>query len=85
VAFFAGGTAWGHGIERPAEVRDFVRLWSMAGCMGAADERDATDAYYVGYRGTVGYQPRSWGKPRHGHRFVRDPRPGETAWHQPGN
>jgi hypothetical protein len=32
VAFFGGGTAWGHGIERSAEVRDFVRLWSMAGC-----------------------------------------------------
>jgi len=32
VKFFASETAWGHGIGRPAEVRDFVRLWAMAGC-----------------------------------------------------
>jgi hypothetical protein len=32
VTFFASETAWGHGIERPGEVRDFVRLWAMAGC-----------------------------------------------------
>jgi len=32
VTFFASETAWGHGIERPTEVRDFVRLWAMAGC-----------------------------------------------------
>jgi len=39
----------------------------------ADDEYDQEDAYYVGYRGRVAHQPKSWGNPRHGYRFVREP------------
>ncbi len=47
--------------------------------MWAAGQHDDARAYYVGYNGSVGYQPKSWGNPRHGHRFVREPLPGEAA------
>jgi len=43
----------------------FIYLW-------AAREHDGAQAYYVGYTGAVGHQPKSWGNPRHGHRFVRE-------------
>ncbi len=39
----------------------------------AADEYGAGEAYYVGYSGRVGHQPKSWGNPRHGYRCVREP------------
>jgi hypothetical protein len=44
----------------------FIYLW-------AAEAHDSARAYYVGYSGAVGHQPKSWGNPRHGHRFVREP------------
>ncbi len=50
----------------------FIYMW-------AAGQHDDARAYYVGYNGSVGYQPKSWGNPRHGHRFVREPLPGEAA------
>jgi len=43
----------------------------------AADEHDSDEAYYVSYNGWIGHQPKDWGNPRHGHRFVREPQPGD--------
>lgn len=43
----------------------FIYLW-------AAQERDSAEAYYVSYNGRVSHQPKGWGNPRHGHRFVRE-------------
>lgn len=48
----------------------FIYMW-------AASEHDSTRAHYVCYNGWVQRQPKSWGNPRHGHRFVRDPLPEE--------
>jgi len=39
----------------------------------AADEFDAERAYYVGWAGWLGYEPKSWGNSRHGFRCVREP------------
>jgi len=40
----------------------------------AADEYNHQEAYYVAYNGSiVGHQPKSWGNPRHGYRYVREP------------
>ena len=40
----------------------------------AADEYDQYEAYYVAYNGSIiGHQTKSWGNPRHGYRFVREP------------
>ncbi len=39
----------------------------------ARDEFGPDRAHWVSYNGWVQQQPKSWGNPRHGHRFVRDP------------
>ncbi len=39
----------------------------------AADEYDDEMAYFVGYTGSVNYQNKRWGNPRHGYRCVREP------------
>ncbi|MGB3633643.1 MAG: hypothetical protein WA982_06350 [Rubrobacteraceae bacterium] len=38
----------------------------------SADEYDAEEAYYVGYKGSVVKQPKSFGNPRHGYRCGRN-------------
>ena len=49
----------------------FIYMW-------AAHERDSARAYYVSYNGWVRHQPKSWGNPRHGYRFVREVLPEDT-------
>jgi hypothetical protein len=49
----------------------FIYMW-------AGGEHNNVRAYFVSYNGSVSHQPKSWGNPRHGHRFVRDPLPGEV-------
>ncbi len=39
----------------------------------AADEYNHEMAYFVGYNGSVNYQNKGWGNPRHGYRCVREP------------
>jgi len=39
----------------------------------SADEYSEDKAYYVSYNGHIGFQPKSWGNPRHGYRCVREP------------
>jgi hypothetical protein len=39
----------------------------------AADQFDASRAYYVSYNGAFNAQPKSWGNPRHSYRCVREP------------
>lgn len=56
----------------------FIYMWSV-------QEADSTRAYYVSYNGWVQHQPKSWGNPRHGHRFVREPGAGETLSSPAGN
>jgi hypothetical protein len=56
----------------------FIYMW-------AVQEADSTRAYYVSYNGWVQHQPKSWGNPRHGHRFVREPGAGESLSSPAGN
>jgi hypothetical protein len=49
----------------------FIYMW-------AAHERDSARAYYVSYNGWVQHQPKRWGNPRHGYRFVREALPEDT-------
>jgi hypothetical protein len=39
----------------------------------SADAYNDENAYYVSYSGYVRYQPKDWGNPRHGYRYVKPP------------
>ena len=58
--------------ETPLWAPDYPFIYMWAG-----QEHDSVAAFYVGYNGWVRHQPKSWGNPRHGYRFVRAPLPGE--------
>ncbi|MBM4399949.1 MAG: hypothetical protein FJ041_06465 [Candidatus Cloacimonetes bacterium] len=55
--------------ETPLWVPDWSPIYYWA-----ADEFSESEAYYVAYNGSiVSHQLKSWGNPRHGYRFVREP------------
>lgn len=63
-------------IEFEVEPDKETPLWDPQASpiyLWAFDESSASHAYYVSYNGWVGHQPKSFGNPRHGYRFVKDP------------
>jgi hypothetical protein len=55
--------------ETPLWIPDWSPIYYWA-----ADEYDESEAYYISYNGQIiSHQSKSWGNPRHGYRFVREP------------
>jgi len=73
------GCTWGGGTSYascPTKPDKETPLWAPDRSpiyYWAADEYDDSEAYYVGYQGVVAHQAKSWGNPRHGYRFIREP------------